>query len=385
MANLLSRVGQGLVSFGTGIPQSEIDRMRAERDISEDQARITQMETDELERQLEARPEMEAAAAERDLQFRQAAEVAFSDAPNAPEAQKFLAINFPEKFESINENFGLIDESKRRSAADFASQALAMPAGPERDQFIAERVKQDPVRFQDTASLIGLSPEDQDRALKAFQFSALSPEERLDQQNKDRDFALRERQVVADEVQAVATAGLKAEERINKEVEQNLKTEEGLRKEVNGLFKDFFQISDAFSRIEAAGTDPTAAGDLALIFNYMKLLDPGSTVREGEFANAQNSGSAFDVIGAQYNKVVRGERLTESQRGDFLSRASSLFNAQLGEARKTAEAYEGIATSAGVNVDNVLATFNVRNQDATSVSDSKTQTHEDGTTVVFND
>ena len=36
---------------------------------------------------------------------------------------------------------------------------------------------------------------------------------------------------------------------------------------------------------------PDAAGDMALIFSYMKMLDPNSTVREGEYATAQDAGS----------------------------------------------------------------------------------------------
>jgi hypothetical protein len=53
--------------------------------------------------------------------------------------------------------------------------------------------------------------------------------------------------------------------------------------------KVFVDTKDAYTRIQDSASDPSAAGDLALIFNYMKMLDPGSTVREGEFATAQDS------------------------------------------------------------------------------------------------
>ena len=154
-------------------------------------------------------------------------------------------------------------------------------------------------------------------------------------------------------IASVAVSPLKAEERLTKERMENLKTEAGLRKEFNNLTKDFRQVSDAFSRVSASAIDPSPAGDLALIFNYMKMLDPGSTVREGEFANAQNSGGVDDRTRALYNSIVEGTRLSESQRGDFMSKAGSLFNAALEDAQRTATEYSRLATEAGVDQRNV--------------------------------
>lgn len=110
-----------------------------------------------------------------------------------------------------------------------------------------------------------------------------------------------------------------------------------LRKEVDSQLKEFRQVDSAYNRIQASGVSPTAAGDLALIFNYMKMLDPGSTVREGEFATAQNAGGVDDVVRSRWNQLLNGERLTEDQRADFLSRANSLH----GAARDTADTSVG--------------------------------------------
>jgi len=41
---VLSRIGQGLVSFGSGIPQSEIETIRSRRDIAANQATLGQQE-----------------------------------------------------------------------------------------------------------------------------------------------------------------------------------------------------------------------------------------------------------------------------------------------------------------------------------------------------
>jgi hypothetical protein len=93
--------------------------------------------------------------------------------------------------------------------------------------------------------------------------------------------------------------------------------------------KEFIKQRDAYDRIEASATDPSAAGDLALIFNYMKVLDPGSTVREGEFANAESAGAVDDKTRNWYNKVITGQRLSTKQRKDFVDRSKKLFDRAL--------------------------------------------------------
>jgi len=60
----------------------------------------------------------------------------------------------------------------------------------------------------------------------------------------------------------------------------------------------------------------------------MKVLDPGSVVREGEFATAQNAGSVPDSIRNMYNKALNGERLGEKVRTDFLQQARNLVESQ---------------------------------------------------------
>jgi flagellar hook-basal body complex protein FliE len=93
--------------------------------------------------------------------------------------------------------------------------------------------------------------------------------------------------------------------------------------------KETNSIVSSAQRVIKSAEDPSAAGDLALIFNYMKILDPGSVVREGEFANAQNSAGVPDRVRAQYNNLLSGKRLAETQRTDFLSRALKLAEGQL--------------------------------------------------------
>ena len=138
--------------------------------------------------------------------------------------------------------------------------------------------------------------------------------------------------------------------------QRGMKAEEGLRGELQKLSKPFVEVRDAYSRIQNVSKNPgeAGAGDLAIIFNYMKMLDPGSTVREGEFANAQNSGGVPDRIIALHNKLKKGDRLSDTQRRDFIERADELYQSQLGSQKRNEEQYRGLSTRMGANPQNVI-------------------------------
>jgi hypothetical protein len=130
-----------------------------------------------------------------------------------------------------------------------------------------------------------------------------------------------------------------------------------LRKEFTKQSGDFITQRDAFSRIKAVGEKPSAAGDVALIFGFMKLLDPGSTVREGEFATAQNSVGIPDKIKQMYHRALSGERLPPAQRADFVNQANVIFGAALGRHAQTEEQYKRQAQYINVDPRQVVVDF----------------------------
>mgnify|MGYP003641757255 CR=1 FL=1 len=132
-----------------------------------------------------------------------------------------------------------------------------------------------------------------------------------------------------------------------------------LRSEVLARGKEFEKVDDAYSRIKASAVNPSPAGDLALIFNYMKVLDPGSTVREGEFANAQNAGGIDEKTVGLYNNIVNGKRLSESQRQDFVDRGGRLYEASQTKNNSLQVRYKGLSERYGLNAGNVILNENV--------------------------
>lgn len=141
---------------------------------------------------------------------------------------------------------------------------------------------------------------------------------------------------------------------VNVGEQKEFTNETTLRKEYNDEIKGFKGVKDAFKRIEIAGKNNTAASDISLIYGYMKLMDPGSVVREGEFATAQNAGGIPDRIRAAYNNAISGERLAPDVKNDFLRQAQLIYEQALAQQQAVASRYRGIAERFRLNPDNVV-------------------------------
>jgi hypothetical protein len=148
---------------------------------------------------------------------------------------------------------------------------------------------------------------------------------------------------------------------VNDVAPQNVYSEsEAMRKEFNSLkpVQDFSLQSSAYGRLAASAADPSPAGDLALIFNYMKVLDPGSTVREGEAASIRNAGNVPQRVIAQYNSLFSGEgSLSEEQRADVVNRSKKLYESAEENFGKIYEQYSGIANRRRLPIEDVLVDY----------------------------
>lgn len=139
---------------------------------------------------------------------------------------------------------------------------------------------------------------------------------------------------------------------------------QALRKEFTGLsrIKNFSDVTEAYTRIIKSAKDPSAAGDLALIFNYMKVLDPASVVRESEFAAAAKAGGLGPRIQAAVEQIERGTRLAPEQRADFVNRATQLYQGAEEQARPIYQTYEEIAIARGFDPKKALPEFGYKGE-----------------------
>jgi hypothetical protein len=120
--------------------------------------------------------------------------------------------------------------------------------------------------------------------------------------------------------------------------------EAGLRKEFEEKIKDYRTVKTAMDRIESAKDDPTGGGDMAVMYSWLKILDPDTGIREGEYATVQNSGSLDQKWTGIWNEVVSGKKLDDNVRADIINRARGLTASRSAQAEKDAKFYQGQAT-----------------------------------------
>lgn len=137
-------------------------------------------------------------------------------------------------------------------------------------------------------------------------------------------------------------------------VEKRPEAEGKFRKEYSDQTKGYQEVKSAYGRVLAS--EDNAVGDLSLIFGYMKMLDPGSVVREGEFATAQNAAGVPERIQNVYNKVISGERLSPSQRQSFKGQAGKLYSTAQAQEGQVRQGIERIAKGYGLNTANIFYT-----------------------------
>ncbi|WP_018898894.1 hypothetical protein [Rhizobium sp. 2MFCol3.1] len=134
------------------------------------------------------------------------------------------------------------------------------------------------------------------------------------------------------------------------------KDEQDLRKEYTSspVYKRWDEVRASFDRIASSAKQDNGAGDLGIIYGYMKVLDPGSVVREGEFATAEQASGVPTQILNLYNKAVNGERLTPEQRKMFVSAAQDLYAAEAGKLGELNTRYSGIAGTHGFDAGRIV-------------------------------
>ncbi len=133
------------------------------------------------------------------------------------------------------------------------------------------------------------------------------------------------------------------------------KNERQLAKEWEGINKEFKSVDQQYNTIKEAGADPSGVGDIGMIFAMMKMFDPGSVVRESEFALAQNADSLTGILETQYEKLKEGEKLRPEQRAKFLDLADRLYSSTNQLYGRRLGEYKDVAKSYGFNVGRTIA------------------------------
>jgi hypothetical protein len=112
------------------------------------------------------------------------------------------------------------------------------------------------------------------------------------------------------------------------------------------VYKAFGEMQSAYGQITDSLKAASPAGDLAAATKFMKLLDPGSVVRESELGMAMAASGALDRARNYAELRLSGKKLTPDQRKDFqdlsdklFTTATTAYNAKRGEFEQMGTAY----------------------------------------------
>lgn len=135
--------------------------------------------------------------------------------------------------------------------------------------------------------------------------------------------------VSASMANAAATREVAAATRDAARIKANQDVEMKLGDDYRTQSKGFKEVSDAYRTINAtldkATTSPAAT--LAGATKFMKLLDPGSVVRESELGMALAASGVFDRAANYVNTLRSGKVLTAKQVADFKNITGQIYQA----------------------------------------------------------
>ena len=130
--------------------------------------------------------------------------------------------------------------------------------------------------------------------------------------------------------------------------------EEKLRKEYQARTKVYGELGNTYSNIESSANAKTGPGDIALITGFMKMLDPGSVVRETEFATARDTAGLYTRLENSLKKAESGQFLQPKQRQEFVSLAKQYLDSANKKAGEDKKALGVVVKNYKLNPENVF-------------------------------
>jgi hypothetical protein len=120
------------------------------------------------------------------------------------------------------------------------------------------------------------------------------------------------------------------------------------------IYKAHQEVQSAHGQITQALNLKSPAGDLAGATKLMKILDPGSVVRESELAMAMAASGALDRLTNYGNMVITGQKLTPTQRTDFQKLADELSGESVKQYNAKRDEYSTFSKKYGLDSEVLL-------------------------------
>lgn len=245
---------------------------------------------------------------------------------DATTAKQWLAAAYqnPET-KAIFERFGPMDEALRRFDQNVTS----------------------PEAFQKWKQAVSVSADDLMRYTTPDANSKLQAE---------TSTANNQRSVGASYANAAATRSIGEATRAAAGMQRDRDTEMKIADDYRAQSKPFKEVGDAFRLINAtldqASTSPAAT--LAAATKFMKLLDPGSVVRESELGMALQASGVFDRATNYFNVLQKGKVLTPTQVADFKNITQQIYAAAQAGQQQIDASYKQQAKTYGLRPEMIV-------------------------------
>jgi hypothetical protein len=156
-----------------------------------------------------------------------------------------------------------------------------------------------------------------------------------------------ETQKAAVELEALKATG-------GRDPEKTFAQEEKIRKEWQGRSKMYSELQGTFNTLQASASSANGPGDIALITGFMKMLDPGSVVRETEFATARDTAGLFTQLQNRLEKAQNGQLLSPKQRSEYVDLSQKYLDSAQKKANQEKKDLGIVVKNYRLNPENVF-------------------------------
>lgn len=262
------------------------------------------------------------------------------------EAEKERLALAREKVGFVGQLLGSVKDQATYDAARATAQANGLPVDnmpPQYDPAFIEAKRQETLTVAQQL----------EQKWKAMEFTTPNANARL---QAETSTANNQRSVAASKENAAATRAVADATREAATVKDKRDVEMKLADDYRAQSKPFKEVSDAhrtiITALDKATTSPAAT--LAGATKFMKLLDPGSVVRESELGMALAASGVFDRALNYANVLQRGKVLTPTQAQDFKTIANQIYAAAQQQQQSIDANYRKQATTYGLRPDMVI-------------------------------
>jgi hypothetical protein len=114
---------------------------------------------------------------------------------------------------------------------------------------------------------------------------------------------------------------------------------------------DTFRItSEAYDRLKIGSKANNKQGDTAMLYAYMKIINPGLRVSEGGVLDLEQERSLPQIAQGMYRKLVKGDRLNPQERKEMITTGGEMYKGGERRYKQTRKDYEKLAQSEEIDL-----------------------------------